>query len=212
MTGNSDFCQLAPRTIYLLLLQPTGSSKMLYSTGYRAKTYHSYARYRNEAYVWFGVENRQACDKIQSEFEPRLSPVVECPPPPPEITPLQNVPDHRRSHRMSNIPLEPSTQWQVTATFPSWHRKLFISVARSHNFDLGWKIGKHGARSGGGGVGIQPLMTAWAQILIGCRTNTEPSVPRKACQRTFQPEIWMNGEGRARTAAGLGTVGRRWAG
>ena len=28
----------------------------------------------------------------------------------------------------------------------------------------------------------------------------------------FQPEILMNGEGRARTAAGLGTVGMRWVG
>ena len=47
---------------------------------------------------------------------------------------------------------------------------------------------------GGGCVGIQPLVTARAQILIGGRTNTEPSLPRTACQRTFQPEIWMNGE------------------
>ena len=49
MTGNSDFCQRAPRTIYLLLLQPTGSSRILYSTRYRDKTSHSHARYRNEA-------------------------------------------------------------------------------------------------------------------------------------------------------------------
>ena len=70
-------------------------------------------------------------------------------------------------------------------------------MARSHNFDLGWKIGKHAAKSSGG-VGIQPLVTAWAQILIGGRTNTEPSLPRTACQRTFQPEIRMNGEGRGR--------------
>ena len=45
---------------------------------------------------------------------------------------------------------------------------------------------------------IQPLMTAWVQILIGGRTNTEPSLPRTACQRTFQP----NERGRERTAAG----------
>jgi len=47
---------------------------------------------------------------------------------PAEIAPLQNVPHHRRSHHMSNIPWEPSTQWQVTATFANWHRELFISV------------------------------------------------------------------------------------
>ena len=37
-----------------------------------------------------------------------------------------------------------------------------------------------------GGGGIQPLVTDWAQIRIGGRTNTEPSLPRTACQRTFQ--------------------------
>ena len=47
-------------------------------------------------------------------------------------------------------------------------------------------------------MGIQPLVTAWAQILIEGRTNTEPSLPRTACQHTFQPEIWMNVEGRGR--------------
>ena len=52
--------------------------------------------------------------------------------------------------------------------------------------DLGGKIDKRAAKSVGGGVGIQPLVTAWAQILIGDRTNTEPSLPRTACQHTFQ--------------------------
>ena len=75
-----------------------------------------------------------------------------------------------------------------TRSFASWHHELFISVARSHNFDLGWKIGKYAAKSGGEGGGIQPLVTAWAQILIGGGTNTEPSLPQTACQRTFQPE------------------------
>ena len=46
-----------------------------------------------------------------------------------------------------------------------------------------------GGGGAGGGVSIQPLVTAWAQIMIGGRTNTEPSLPRTACQRTFQPEI-----------------------
>ena len=41
----------------------------------------------------------------------------------------------------------------------------------------------------GGGVGIQPLVTAWAKLMIGGRKNTEPSLPRTACQCTFQPEI-----------------------
>ena len=63
-------------------------------------------------------------------------------------------------------------------------------------------------QSGGGvGVGIQPLVTAWAQILIGDRTNTEPSLPRTACQRTFQPEIRMNGEGRWAGGGGRGRGG-----
>ena len=39
-----------------MLLQPTGSSRILYSTGYRDKTYHSHARYRNEARLISRVE------------------------------------------------------------------------------------------------------------------------------------------------------------
>ena len=66
---------------------------------------------------------------------------------------------------------------------------------------------------GGGGwafgaSGIQPLVTASTQIMIGGRTNTEPSLPRTAHISAGN----MNERGRERTAAGLGTVGRRWAG
>ena len=64
----------------------------------------------------------------------------------------------------------------------------FQGGARSHTFDLGWKIGKYAAKSGGlgGGGGHSTTGSHWAQILIGGRTNTEPSLPRTACQRTFQ--------------------------
>ena len=67
------------------------------------------------------------------------------------------------------------------------HLTVTPGIEMKHNFDLGWKIGKHAAKSGVG-VGIQPQVTAWTQILIGGRTNTEPSLPLTACQRTFQPE------------------------
>ena len=79
-------------------------------------------------------------------------------------------------------------------------------MARSHNFDLGWKIGKHAAKSGGGGGHSKPLVTAWAQILIGGRMNTEPSLPRMPVHISAGN---MNERGRERTAAGLGTVGKR---
>ena len=56
---------------------------------------------------------------------------------------------------------------------------------------------------GGGGGGIQPLVTVWAQMMIGGRTNTEPSLPRTACQRTFHPEIW---EGKGEDGGSTGHV------
>ena len=86
----------------------------------------------------------------------------------------------------------------------------FQGGARSHHFDLRWKIGKHAAKSGGGGD-IQPLVTAWAQILIGGldEHGTKPATDSMPAQISAGN---MNERGRKRTAAGLGTVGRRWAG
>ena len=54
----------------------------------------------------------------------------------------------------------------------------------------------------GGGMGIQPLVTAWAQILIGGRMNTEPRNLPLYFSSCLKREVGAGGERGGREGGG----------